>query len=298
VVIIWAILTLTFLLTRLSGDPVVLFLDTEDLAKPEIVAEARRRLGLDQPLIVQYGRFMEAAARGDFGVSLRHREPALGLILERLPATGQLATVSLLLAVVLAIPAGTWAALQAYRRRRLAAAPVMIGTLVAQSTPSFWLGIMLMLFFGVLLRWLPISGRGTALHLIMPAVALAVGPAAYFTRLTRSGLLDVLSKEFITVARAKGLSGITVLSRHAFRNAAIPLVTAIGLSFGRLLSGTVVIETVFAWPGIGRLAVQAVFNRDFPVVQAAVFVGGLIFVLINLVMDFVYVLIDPRIRYQ
>lgn len=297
-IVIWAILTVAFLLTRLSGDPVVLFLDNEDLAKPEIVAEARRRLGLDQPLSVQYLRFVESAIQGEFGSSLRHQQPALPLIVDRLPATGELAVTSLLLAVVVSIPAGIYAALKAIQRERVKEAPIMIGTLIGQSVPSFWLGIMLMLFFGVWLRWLPISGRGTPAHLIMPAIALAVGPAAYFTRLVRSGMLEILTKDFITVARAKGLAETVVVFRHAFKNVAIPLVTAIGLSFGRLLSGTVVIETVFAWPGIGRLAIQAVFNRDFPIVQAAVFIGGLIFVVINLLLDVLYVAIDPRIRIQ
>ncbi|MFW6116336.1 MAG: ABC transporter permease [bacterium] len=296
-VTLWVLLTIAFLLTHLSGDPVVLFLDSEDLQHPEIVAEMRGKLGLDQPLPLQYVRFLRKAVVGDFGKSLRHHGSALSLVLQRLPATAQLAGASLFLAILVSVPAGTFAAVKAIQVQPLYETPIMLGTLIGQSTPSFWLGLMLMLAFGLFLGWLPISGRGGIKHLILPAVALGLRPAAYFTRLTRAALLDVLSQDYVTVARSKGLSEWLVLARHALRNAMIPVITAIGLSFGRLLGGAVVIETVFAWPGLGRFAVQAVFNRDFSVVQAAVFVGGLSFVAINLLMDFVYAYLDPRIRY-
>ncbi len=292
-VVIWGIMTVTFFLTHISGDPVALFLEPD--ASEEERQTMRQTLGLNEPLYVQYTKFVTRAVGGDLGQSLLHRLPAVSLILERLGATAQLSGAGLLLAVTIGVPAGIVAAV---RRTSPIAPVVMAATLVGQSAPNFWLAIILMILFGVRLRWLPVSGYGTLAHLLLPATVLSFEPMARFTRLLRSQLLEVLSMDYIRTARSKGLSERVVLFKHALKNASIPLATAIGLSFGRLLGGTVIIETVYAWPGIGRLSVQAVYSRDFPLVQAAVLLTGMGFVLVNILMDMLYVYLDPRIQYS
>jgi peptide/nickel transport system permease protein len=284
-------LTAVFGMVRLGGDPVLLFLPMDIQSKD--VDEFRERLGFNDPLVVQYGRFMGGALRGDFGESLRYRQDALGLVLARLPATLLLAGSAIALTVLVAVPLGV---LTAVRRD----SPVdHLGTMVTvlgQATPGFWLGLMLIYVFAVQLRWLPTGGSGTLAHLVMPSVVLAAFFAARVARLTRSATLDVLNEEFIKTARAKGLGEGRVIGKHMLRNSAIPIVTLAGLEAGQLLGGAVIAETIFAWPGLGRLTVQALLNRDFPVVMAAVSFTSVVYTLMNLLVDLAYGWLDPRIR--
>jgi peptide/nickel transport system permease protein len=285
------VVTLAFVALRASGDPAATMLPG-DASVDELIA-LRHTLGLDQPLHVQYVRFLADVVAGDFGTSFRHQQPALPLVLERLPATLELALTALVLAVVVALPLGIVAALH---RGRLADLLAMGFAVIGQATPYFWMGIMLILVVSVELGWLPTSGRGSWRHLILPAVTLGTHFAAGLARLTRTSMLEVLGQNYVTTARAKGLSEPVVILTHALKNAAVPVVTLIGLQFGTLLGGAVVTETIFAWPGVGRLAVQSIFVRDYPVVQAGVFVLALSFVAINLLVDLLYGYLDPRIR--
>jgi len=285
------VVTLVFVALRLSGDPAATMLPG-DATVDELTA-LRRTLGLDRPLHLQYVAFLGAAVRGDFGESFRHQQPAFALVLERLPATLELAFAALLLAVVVALPLGILAAMY---RGRAADVLAMGFAVVGQATPYFWMGIMLILVVSVELGWLPTSGRGGWQHLILPAITLGTHFAAVLARLTRTSLLEVLGQNFVTTARAKGLAEHRVILVHALKNAAVPVVTLIGLQFGTLLGGAVVTETIFAWPGVGRLAVQSIFVRDYPVVQAGVLVLALSFVALNLLVDLLYGALDPRIR--
>ena len=285
------VVTLVFVALRLSGDPAATMLPGD--ATVDELAALRRTLGLDRPLHLQYVAFLGSAVRGDFGESFRHQQPAFGLVLERLPATLELAFAALVLAIVVALPLGVLAAVY---RGRVADVLAMSFAVVGQATPYFWMGIMLILVVSVELGWLPTSGRGGWQHLILPAVTLGTHFAASLARLTRTSLLEVLGQNFVTTARAKGLAEGSVILRHALKNAAVPVVTLIGLQFGTLLGGAVVTETIFAWPGVGRLAVQSIFVRDYPVVQAGVLVLALSFVALNLLVDLLYGALDPRIR--
>ena len=287
----FGVVTLVFAALRLSGDPTATMLPG-DASVDEVVA-LKKELGLDKPLHVQYLRFLASAVTGDFGNSLRHQQPALELVMERLPATLELAFAALLLSVVVALPLGIIAAIY---RGRLADMLAMAFAVVGQATPYFWMGIMLILIFAVELEWLPTSGRGGLARLILPAVTLGTHFMAVLARLTRTSMLEVLGQNYVTTARAKGLPEWVVITTHALKNAAVPVVTLIGLQFGTLLGGAVVTETIFAWPGVGRLAVQSIFVRDYPVVQAGVFVLALSFVGINLLVDLLYGYLDPRIR--
>jgi len=280
-------------MVRLGGDPVLLFLPMDIQAKD--VNEIRQRLGFNDPLTVQYGRFMAGALRGDFGESLRYRRDAFGLVLERLPATLLLAGSAMTLALVVAIPLGVATAV---RRDSLIDHAGTLATVLGQATPGFWLGLMMIYLFAVHLRWLPTGGYGTLAQLIMPSVVLAAFFSARVARLTRSATLDVLGEEYIKTARAKGLGEGRVISKHTLRNAAIPIVTLAGLEAGQLLGGAVITETIFAWPGLGRLTVQALLNRDFPVVMAAVSFTSVIYTLMNLGIDLAYGWLDPRVRVQ
>lgn len=291
ILVIWGVSIITFFLTFLSGDPAVLMLPPD--ATAERVAQFRQEWGFDRPLIVQYGSFMLRALQGDLGTSLRHGTPALPLIAERLPATFQLTLTAMAIAILLAIPLGV---LSATNRGKIVDLLAMAVALLGQAVPNFWLAIMAILFFAVTLGWLPTSGRGTWLHVVMPAGVLATGLMALLTRITRSSMLEILSEDYVRTARAKGLTRWAVLSRHALRNALIPLVTVIGLQFGYILGGAVVVETVFTWPGVGLFTIQAITNRDYPVVQAAVLILSTAVVLINLLVDLLYGLLDPRIR--
>jgi ABC-type dipeptide/oligopeptide/nickel transport system permease component len=291
VLVVFLSLTAVFFLVRLGGDPVLLFLPMDIQAKD--VNEIRQRLGFNDPLPVQYGRFIGAAARGDFGESLRYKQPALGLVLERLPATLRLAGLSLLLAFAVAIPVGV---LSATRRGSVFDLVGMTGAVLGQAIPGFWLGLMLIYLFSVQLGWLPTGGTGGPRHYVMPCVVLAAFYAARMARLTRSSVLEVLGEEYILAARAKGLGELAVIGKHAMKNSAIPIVTLAGLETGQILGGAVITETIFAWPGLGRLTVQALLNRDFPVVLAAVFVISVTYTLVNLTVDLLYGWLDPRTR--
>ncbi len=280
-----------FFILHLTGDPALVLLSPE--ATPEDVRRFRETMGFNDPFLVQYWRFLKGALQGDFGQSIRHGEPAFGLVVERLPATFELAGAGLALALVVAIPAGI---VSAMRRNTVVDYVATVVALIGQAMPTFWLGIMLILLFSVRLQLLPSSGRGTLEHLILPAVTLGLFTTARITRLTRSGMLEVLGQDYIRTARAKGVSDPPVVWKHALKNAAIPIVTIVGIELGTLLGGSVITETIFAWPGVGRLSVQAIYNRDYPVVQAAVFLLATTFVVVNLLVDLLYTYLDPRIR--
>jgi peptide/nickel transport system permease protein len=289
----FGVVTLVFIALRMSGDPAATMLPGD--ASVDELRDLRHALGLDQPLHVQYLRFLLSAVTGDFGSSLRHQEPAMMLVMERLPATLELAFAALLLSVVVGVPLGILAALH---RGRIADMLAMAFAVVGQATPYFWMGIMLILVFAVELQWVPSSWRGGFERLILPAITLGTHFMAVLARLTRTSMLEVLGQNYVTTARAKGLTERAVVLVHALKNAAVPVVTLIGLQFGTLLGGAVVTETIFAWPGVGRLAVQSIFVRDYPVVQAGVFVLALSFVTINLLVDLLYGWLDPRTRTQ
>jgi ABC-type dipeptide/oligopeptide/nickel transport system permease component len=291
VLVVFLALTAVFFLVRLGGDPVLLFLPMDIQAKD--VNEYRERLGFNDPLPVQYARFMSGALRGDFGESLRYKRDALALVLERLPATLSLAGVALGLTFCLAVPIGV---VSATRRGSVLDYLGMGGAVLGQAVPGFWLGLMLIYLFSVRLGWLPTGGTGGLVNYLMPSAVLASFYAARMARLTRSSMLDILGEEYILTARAKGLAERVVIAKHALRNSAIPIVTLAGLETGQLLGGAVITETIFAWPGVGRLTVQALLNRDFPVVLAAVFVISVTYTLINFLVDLCYGWLDPRTR--
>lgn len=290
---LFGVATIVFFLTRLTGDPVAIMLPPD--ASAEQVTAFRVMLGFDKPVPEQYLIYLSKLLRLDFGTSIRYYAPTFGLILERLPATIQLASASLILSLLLAIPAGIFAAL---KRGSLFEQGIMLLALFGQSMPVFWMGILLVILFAVNLRWLPTGGYGDWKYLILPAVALGLRLMALVTRLLRSSLIEVLESDYIRTARAKGLLPFTVIAKHAFRNSMLPVVTVIGLEIGSLLGGSVVTETVFAWPGVGQLLVQAINFRDFPLVQAIIILLACAFVFINLVVDILYVFIDPRIQYK
>jgi peptide/nickel transport system permease protein len=289
--VVFLSLSAVFGLVRLSGDPVLLFMPTDIQAKD--VDEFRQRLGFNDPLAVQYARFLGGAVRGDFGQSLRYKQDALGLVLERLPATLLLAGTAVVLTLVIAIPLGV---VSAVRRDTLIDHAATLATVLGQAIPGFWLGLMLIYVFAVQLRWVPTGGTGGLAHLVMPATVLAAFFAARIARLTRSTVLEAIGEDYVLTARAKGLAASRVIGKHALRNAAIPVLTLAGLEIGQLLGGAVITETIFAWPGLGRLTVQALLNRDFPVVLAAVFVTSATYTLINLAVDLAYGWLDPRVR--
>lgn len=280
-----------FIILHLTGDPAALLMPMD--ATPEQVAQFRKEMGFTDPVIVQYWRFFKGTLRGDFGQSFRHSQPALDLVLERMPATIQLTLAALFLALVIAIPVGI---ISAIKRNSLLDHIGMTGALLGQSTPVFWLGIMLILIFSVTLQLFPSSGRGEIQHLVLPAITLGMFSMARTARMMRSSMLEVLGQEYIKTAKAKGLSPGVVILKHALKNASIPVVTIVGMELGTLLGGAVITETIFAWPGVGRLAIQAIYNRDYPVVQASVFILASIFVLVNLIVDLIYTYLDPRVK--
>lgn len=281
-----------FSLGHLSGDPVILMVPEE--ATQEDIATLRHALGFDRPLPVQFWDFISRSARADLGVSLRYRQPALALVLDRMPATLELSAAAMLLALVVAIPA---ALISSTRPGTFIDTVVSVGTAIGQALPAYWTGLILIIVFAVEFSLLPATGRSGGLaSLVLPAVTLGLWPMARITRVLRSSILDVLSDDFVRTARAKGLNEAVILVRHVARNASIPVITVIALTFGTLLGGTVITESVFAWPGIGRLALDAVYTRDFPLLQAVVLVVAVIFVAINFLTDLLYVWVDPRIR--
>jgi ABC-type dipeptide/oligopeptide/nickel transport system permease component len=285
---------ISFFLLFLNTDPALILLPPE--AEMKDIETFKKQMGLDRPILIQYGDFLQKAVfHGDFGQSLVAKVPALELIAERLPATIELTVAVMIVVNLVSIPAGI---ISAVRRYSLADNLATFVALVGQAMPLYWFGIMLIIIFGVWLHWLPISGSGSLAHLVLPAITLGSWILPINMRLVRSGMLDVLNQDYIRTARAKGLTERKVLIKHAFRNAAIPLITILGMQIGLLLGGAVVTETVFAWPGMGRLAVDSIRAGDYPVVQAVVVVFAFFVIIGNLVADILAALIDPRIRLE
>jgi ABC-type dipeptide/oligopeptide/nickel transport system permease component len=294
ILVVAGVLTVVFIILRLTGDPVRLMLGEN--ASEETITALNQQLGLDRPLYVQYFAYMGNVARGDFGRSIAQGgKPALPIVLERYPSTIQLALMALSLSVILATIFGIVSAIYRYTIFDNA---VMFLALFGQSVPNFWLGIMLILIFAVNLGWLPSQGSDgwNPRYMILPVLTLAAPGLARLTRLVRSGMLDVMGQDYVRTARAKGLKETRVVFGHALKNAAIPLVTIIGLDLGVLLGGAVVTEQIFTWPGVGLTVIEGINRRDFPVVQAAVFIIAVTFVLINLAVDLIYTWLDPRVR--
>jgi len=290
--VLLGVATLVFSLIHLiPGDPVQAMLG--DAASPESVIELRTRLGLNRPLHIQYAAFLMGVARGDLGVSLRTNERVSSAIAARLPATVELALAAMLVAVVIAIPTGIVTAVWSGAGVDHAATTL---AMVGLSMPTFWLGPLLGLVFSVELGWLPVSGRGTVAHLVLPAITLGLPLAAVLARMTRASLMDELGEIYVTAARARGLSEARILLRHAFRNSLIPIVTVLGLQVGGVLTGAVITETIFAWPGVGRLLIQSIGFRDYPLVQGCILLIAVTYVSVNLLTDMAYALLDPRIR--
>ena len=285
---------IVFTLMQLSpGDPAMIILGAQ--AAPEDIAILREEMGLNDPLVVQFFRFLFGMFRLDFGTSYKDGMPVLDKLLEALPYTAQLTFSAVLLALIVGIPAGIISATKQYSIfDRIATVAALIGF----STPNFWLSIMLILVFSVNLQWLPVSGTGSILHLVLPSIALGLQSAAVFTRMTRSSMLEVLNMDYIRTARAKGLSERVVILKHALKNALIPVITVVGLQIGLLFGGAILTETVFAWPGVGRLMIDSIRAKDTPVVQGGVIFTASIFVFINLLVDILYAYVDPRVKAQ
>lgn len=291
---LWLIVTLVFLLVHIvPGDPVQQMLG--EGARAGDLAQLRHALGLDVPISTQYEHYLAGVVRGDLGESFRFRQPVTRVILAHYPATLELAIVALLACAAIGIPAGL---LAAARRGTSTDHAVGLFTLFGLSVPNFALGPVLILVFSVILGWLPVSGRGGPSHLVLPAITLGAALAAILTRMVRTSVIEELSSDYVRTAYAKGLSPAAVLFRHAFRNALIPIFTILGLQFGTLLAGTVITETIFSWPGIGRLAVQAIEARDYPLLQGCILLIAVSYVLVNLLTDLVYAFADPRVRLQ
>jgi peptide/nickel transport system permease protein len=289
---VWLVLTLVFLLIHIvPGDPVEQMLG--EGATPGQIEQLRHTLGLDQPILVQYGHYLSQTLRGDLGQSFKFQAPVGRIIFERYPATLHLAFLALLVCAAVGIPTGV---LAAYRRGYSADRAISVLTLFGLALPNFALGPLLIALFSIKLGWLPVSGRGGPLNYILPAATLGAALAAILTRMVRGAMLEELSSDYIRTARAKGLSTFSILAQHALRNALIPITTILGLQFGTLLAGTIVTETIFSWPGIGRLTVQAISSRDYPLLQGCILVIALSYVLVNLLTDFLYAFIDPRVR--
>ena len=300
-VVILAALTISFLLMFVIGDPVLMYVGVD--ADAAVVERYRVALGFDRPLWLQYVEFMGGALQGDFGTSYRHRTDVSALILERLVRSAELAVPAIVFAVIVSIPVGV---LSAIKRNTVIDFIVRTVTLVGQAAPDFWVGLMAILFFTSYLGWLPSSGRadpGSSLwvqaqHILMPMLALSLMPLAYLTRMMRSTILEVISEDYVRTARAKGLSERRVIFVHALRNALIPYVTLLALQFGWILAGSMVIESVFAWPGFGRLLMDSIRMLDIPVVAAGLSVVAAIYVGLNLLADFVYTFLDPRVVHR
>lgn len=282
---------IVFTLVFIAGDPVALMLP-EDAALEEI-EQLRESLGLNEPFYIQYGNYVFRMIQGDFGESFRYGQDALSVVLERLPATFELAIAAIVIAIMIAIPFGVWSATKQNSSIDLIATGAAV---VGKAMPNFWLGIMLILLFSVTLGVLPVSGRGSIAHLILPAITLGTGIAAEMTRLIRSSMLEILNQDYIRTAKSKGIKSVHVIYKHAFRNALIPFVTITALQTSTLIGGALITETVFAWPGIGQLLIQAVNTRDMAIVQACVMIIAAIVILMNLLADIIYRILDPRIK--
>lgn len=282
-----------FVILRLHGDPVMQFVPPE--ATPADIARLRHAYGFDRPLLLQYVSFVRDILHGNFGTSFRYQTAAFPIVMEHLPYTLLLTASAIVVAWLVALPTGVISALRQNSPVDVTATSVSV---IGRAMPNYWLGIMLILVFAVKLGWLPVSGPGGISHLVLPAVTLGMSTATTLTRLIRSSMLEVIRKEYITTARAKGLSRTTVIFRHAFRNSLLSVITVFGLEAGWLLGGAIIIEQVFAWPGMGRLMLDAVNNRDMSIVQASVFVTAVTIMLLNLLVDTVYTVLDPRIKYR
>ena len=290
-VALWLVSTVVFVVMRLSGDPVPLLLPPD--APTSEIFRVRHDLGLDRPLIVQYAVFLGNVAHGDFGRSIHFHQPAMAVAFGYLPATFELGVAAFLIAVIFALPIGI---LSAVRRDSGLDRAAMGVALFGQSAPTFFLGVLFILVFSLRLNLFPTSGRGGWAHLVLPAATLGAFAMASIARITRSAMLEVLRTDFVRTARAKGAREAAVVLKHTLKNAALPIITITGLQLGTLLGGAVVTETVFAWPGMGRLAIQSIYNRDYPVVQSAVFIAAVLFIAINLTLDVMYGVLDPRVR--
>jgi len=290
-VVLLLVATVAFLIVRVAGDPVRSLLP--DNATLEQEQALRHLLGYDRPLVTQYLSYLSGLLHFDFGQSVFFQEPARVVIFNRLPATARLAAAALVFSLVVAVPAGIVSAL---RRGKATDSAVMTAVLVGQSTPAFFVGIVFILIFAVQLKILPASGTGGIGHLVLPAITLGLYSTAMIARLLRSSLIDVMGEDYIRTARAKGLSPVGVVVTNALRNAALPVVTIVGLEIGSLLGGAIVTEQVFAWPGVGRLTIEAITNRDYPLMQATVIFLAIVFVVVNLVVDVLYAVLDPRVR--
>ncbi|WP_077215027.1 ABC transporter permease [Bacillus dakarensis] len=291
--VLFIISFIVFCLVFVAGDPVALMLPED--ASQEDIEQLRESLGLNEPFHIQYLTYMAGLFTLDFGESFRYNESALPIVLERLPATIELAIAAMVIAIVIAIPLGIWSATKQNSPVDLLATG---GSVLWKAMPNFWLGIMLILLFSVTFGWFPVSGRGTFMHLILPAITLGTGIAAEMTRLIRSSMLEILNQDYIRTARSKGIRDFFVINKHAFRNALIPVVTITALQTSTVVGGTLITETVFSWPGLGQLLIQAVNTRDMAIVQASVFVIAFIVILMNLLADIIYKVLDPRIKYN
>ncbi len=292
VLLIFGVLLLVFTMVRVTGDPAALMMSRE--ASPEDLEEFRERMGFNDPLLVQFGHFMSGAVVGDFGDSLHFKTPAMPMVMERLPATLQLALTALILAVVVGLPLGL---VGGFNPGSFIDNIARFLALLGQSVPNFWLALMMILYFAVQLRWFPSFGRDEWKSVIMPAFVLGLPVMGQIVRLTRSSVLEIRGEDFIRTAHSKGLENRTIYSKHVFRNVAIPLVSVIGIQFGYLLGGSIYIEAIFAWPGMGQLLEQSIGWRDFPLVQAIAVFTAVVVLGLNLLTDMTYAVIDPRIRY-
>jgi peptide/nickel transport system permease protein len=292
-VLIGISLLLFFMLRMLPGDPAQVL--AGQMATPEEIENIRQQLGMDRPIYEQYAAYLGRLARFDLGRSARTQNPVTQEIWARLPNTLLLAVVAIMLACLFGIPAGIISAVRPYSWIDYL---VTTSALFGMSMPVFWLGLMLVVVFSVILKWLPAGGTGSWQNVILPSVTLAAFVVAFIARMTRSTMLETLSQDFTTTARSKGLQEWVVVIKHAFKNAMIPIITVVGLQFGLLLGGAVLTETVFAWPGLGRLIVDSILARDYPVIQGAILIFGLLYIMVNLFVDLIYALVDPRIRYD
>jgi ABC-type dipeptide/oligopeptide/nickel transport system permease component len=291
---LWLIVTMVFLLAHIvPGDPVAQMLG--EGARADDLQQLRHALGLDVPIPVQYERYLKGLLHGNLGESFRFQQPVTKVILEHYPATLELAAVALGVCILIGIPAGV---LAAHKRGEKTDHAVGVLTLFGLSLPNFALGPVLMLVFSVVLGWLPVTGRGGIPHLVLPAFTLGAALAAILTRMVRTSVVEELSADYVRTARAKGVSESGVLFRHALRNALIPILTILGLQFGTLLAGTIVTETIFSWPGIGHLTVQAINARDYPLLQGCILLIAVSYVVVNLLTDMVYAVVDPRVRFE
>jgi len=291
--VLFIISFIVFTLVFVAGDPVALMLPED--ASQEDIENLKEALGLNEPFLVQYGKYVIGMLQGDFGESFRYGTDALPLVLERLPATLELGAFAMLIAIIVSIPLGIWSAAKKNTFMDLFATSSAV---IGKAMPNFWLGIMLILLFSVTLSWLPVSGRGSFLHIILPAITLSTGITAEMTRLIRSSMVEILNQDYVRTAKSKGIHNFFVVYKHAFRNSLIPVITITALQTSTLVGGALITESVFAWPGLGQLLIQAVNTRDMAIVQASVFVIAILVIFMNLLADLTYRLLDPRIKYK